>query len=105
MLIDHNSEFTGIIDWGDVHIGHPAVDLAAIWNVIPPAGHAAFLSEYGEIDEPTLLLAELRTIAHSAAALLFAHEVTDHSLVTHCIHALHHVLDTAPRQRGNTPRR
>ncbi len=34
-LMDSNKKFTGIIDWGDVHFGDPAVDLQIVFTVLP----------------------------------------------------------------------
>ena len=92
VLIDDDFQLTGIIDWGDVHIGHPAVDLAAAWNTVSEAGRAAFLAEYGPIDEATGLMAQLRAIYHSAATLLFAVEIGDQPLAAHSRSALQAVL-------------
>ncbi len=92
VLIDEDFQLTGIIDWGDVHIGHPAVDLAAVWNTIPAAGQSAFLAEYGPIDEATWLLAQLRAIYQSAATLLFAVEIGDQPLAARSFSALQAVL-------------
>ena len=82
VLIDEDFQLTGIIDWGDVHIGHPAVDLAAFWNTVPAAGRDAFLEEYGPIDEATWQLAQLRVIYHSVATLLFAVKIDDQALAS-----------------------
>ena len=92
VLIDDDFQLTGMIDWGDVHIGHPAVDLAAFWNTVPAAGRNAFLEEYGPIDEATWQLAQLRVIYHSIATLLFAIEIDDQALASHCRLALQAVL-------------
>lgn len=92
VLIDDDFQLTGMIDWGDVHIGHPAVDLAAFWNTVPAAGRNAFLEEYGPIDEATWQLAQLRVIYHSIATLLFAIEINDQALASHSRLALQAVF-------------
>ncbi len=93
VLVNQDFQLVGVIDWGDVHLGHPAVDLAAFWNVVPGAGRTAFLDEYGQMDDATWLLAELRAIYHSAATLLFAHEIADAPLAEHSRLALQTILD------------
>lgn len=40
-----------VIDFGDVCAGDPAVDLAAIWMLLPPSAHAHFRVAYGPIDD------------------------------------------------------
>ena len=41
----------GVIDFGDVCAGDPAVDLAAMWMLLPPSAHDRFAAAYGPIDE------------------------------------------------------
>jgi aminoglycoside phosphotransferase (APT) family kinase protein len=44
----------GVVDFGDMFAGDPALDLAAAW-VLPPAGTAArFFAAYAEADEATI---------------------------------------------------
>ena len=95
VLVDEGFRLAGIIDWGDIHVGHPAVDLAAFWNVLPPGGRTAFLSEYGPITEETWLLTEMRTMYHSVATLLFAHEIGDGLLAARSLAALQDLLSTS----------
>jgi aminoglycoside phosphotransferase (APT) family kinase protein len=59
MLVDDNGQISGIIDWGDIQIGHPACDLNIAYSFLPPAARPAFFQAYGEIDEETKLLARL----------------------------------------------
>ncbi len=42
-----------IIDWGDMHIGEPAPDLASAWLLLPASEHATFREAYGDIDDAT----------------------------------------------------
>lgn len=100
VLVNDDFQLAGIIDWSDVHIGHPAVDLAIFWNVLPTAGRAAFLSEYGPIGEAAWLLTDLRTIYHSVATLLFAHETADEPLAARSLVALQDLLSSS----SNEPR-
>lgn len=65
-------ELSGVIDWGDLHVGHPAVDLAVAHTFLPPAAHEGFRRAYGAIDADTWRLARLRALAHTAAVLLYA---------------------------------
>jgi aminoglycoside phosphotransferase (APT) family kinase protein len=51
VLIDDRVSPTGIIDWGDVHIGDPALDLAIAYLMLPAAAHERFRAAYGPIDE------------------------------------------------------
>ena len=76
-----NARATGIIDWGDVHIGDPAADLASTWTLFPSAVRKVFFSEYGDVARETLELALLRGMGHSLTCLLYAQEIGDHPLL------------------------
>ncbi|HEX3620771.1 MAG TPA: aminoglycoside phosphotransferase family protein [Acidimicrobiales bacterium] len=41
----------GVIDFGDMCAGDPAVDLAAMWMLLPPSAHDRFAAAYGPIDD------------------------------------------------------
>ncbi len=65
LLLDANGSLTGVIDWGDVHYGDPAIDIAIAHLVLPAVAHAAFRAEYGSIDERTWMVARYRAIYHA----------------------------------------
>ena len=58
-LLVERGELTGIIDWVDVCRSDPGVDLQLYWSFLPPAGRDAFLDEYGEVSEDSLLRARV----------------------------------------------
>lgn len=35
VLVDGQGRFTAVVDWGDLSQGDPAVDLAAVWSLLP----------------------------------------------------------------------
>jgi aminoglycoside phosphotransferase (APT) family kinase protein len=51
LLLDEDGVLGGIIDWGDMHLGTPAIDLAAAHTMLPPESHATFLEAYGPVSE------------------------------------------------------
>jgi aminoglycoside phosphotransferase (APT) family kinase protein len=59
MLVDEFGKVSGIIDWGDMNIGHPACDLNVVYSFLPPHARSDFFREYGEVDEETKVLARL----------------------------------------------
>jgi aminoglycoside phosphotransferase (APT) family kinase protein len=71
----------GAIDWGDVHKGDPAVDLAVAHAFLPPAARPSFLAAYGPVDEETWRLARLRALHVSAALAEYAKETADGPLL------------------------
>jgi aminoglycoside phosphotransferase (APT) family kinase protein len=61
VLIDAG-RLSGVIDWIDVGLADPAVDLPLYWGFVPPAGRPAFRAEYGEIGDDQLLRARVLAI-------------------------------------------
>jgi aminoglycoside phosphotransferase (APT) family kinase protein len=59
----------GIIDWGDVHHGDPALDLAIAHLMLPQFAHARFRAAYGPIDDRTWSAARYRAIYHAILEL------------------------------------
>jgi aminoglycoside phosphotransferase (APT) family kinase protein len=59
MLVDETGKISGIIDWGDMNIGHPACDLNIAYSFLPPAARSSFFAVYGDVDEETKILARL----------------------------------------------
>ncbi|WP_202618917.1 aminoglycoside phosphotransferase family protein [Paenibacillus sp. EZ-K15] len=75
MLVDDAGKLSGIIDWGDINIGHPACDLSIVYSFLPPASRAAFYDIYGEVDEETKILA--RMIAVYIPMLIFIQAIDE----------------------------
>jgi aminoglycoside phosphotransferase (APT) family kinase protein len=69
LLLDPAARLTGIIDWGDVHLGDPAIDISIAHLVLPATAHAAFRDAYGPLDERTWQLARYRAIYHAILEL------------------------------------
>ena len=80
VLVDAAGAPTAVIDWGDVHVGDPALDLAFAWLFLPPAGRAAFRAAYGPIDDDTWRLARFRAVCHLAVDLVYAVEAGEPDL-------------------------
>ena len=66
LLLDHRNRLCGVIDWGDLHYGLPAVDLSGVHMVLPPHAHEEFFSKYGNIDERSWRFAAHRARYHQA---------------------------------------
>jgi aminoglycoside phosphotransferase (APT) family kinase protein len=94
LLVDERNDLAGVIDWGDVHIGDRAVDLAVAHAFLPKHAHEAFWNAYGEIEDRTWEVARLRAVWHSLATLLYGSEVGDAELERESRLALQHI--TAP---------
>lgn len=69
LLVDDEGDACGVIDWGDVHFGDPALDLSAAFMLLPASGHDAFLSTYGDVDPASWAVARFRAL-HTALVVL-----------------------------------
>lgn len=76
-LLLEDDALVGIIDWGDVHLGDPAVDLGAAFLILPPDAYSAFRAAYGPIDDGAWARARFRAIWDVAITLHFCHATHD----------------------------
>src|SRR5262249_42570967 len=65
LLLDPPHRLVGVIDWGDVHMGHRAVDFAIAHSFLPPPARQIFRAEYGAIDDASWDLAHFRSMHHT----------------------------------------
>jgi aminoglycoside phosphotransferase (APT) family kinase protein len=69
VLLDDNGAPSGIIDWGDIHRGDPALDIAIAPLMLPATAYGAFREAYGPIDARTWSAATYRAIAHAVVEI------------------------------------
>ena len=81
LLVTDQGDLAGVIDWGDLHLGHAAVDLAVAHQLLPATEHDAFLTHYGEVDSTTWMLAKTRAAWHALALLASAVDSGDIGLI------------------------
>ena len=81
ILVDDRRSACGVIDWGDVHAGNPAVDLVVVHSFLPPESHANFLAAYGAVDETSWLLARIRAVYVALILLVYGHSRADQALI------------------------
>ena len=67
----------GVIDWGDVHVGDPALDLSIAFSFLPPAARDGFRRVYGAIDEATWERARFRAIHYGALLVEYGTDQAD----------------------------
>ncbi|KGP74058.1 phosphotransferase [Pontibacillus yanchengensis] len=93
VLVDEDGMLSGIIDWGDTHIGHPAIDLAFVYTFFPKQARERFFNMYGEVHEYTHILARFFGVYVSVIQLLYGHDLQDHSLVEVAGDAIDRVIE------------
>jgi aminoglycoside phosphotransferase (APT) family kinase protein len=80
ILVDESNHLAGVIDWGDVHVGDPAVDLAAIHAILPRECHDAFIDMYGVVTDDAWAVARARALWHTTMVLAQAVDTKDDDL-------------------------
>ena len=69
LLVD-GGHASGVIDWGDVCLADPAIDLPLLWSFVAPEQRGAFLDAYGPVSDAQLVRARVlalqlcATLAH-----------------------------------------
>jgi aminoglycoside phosphotransferase (APT) family kinase protein len=71
-VLVEGGQLSGVIDWGDICIGDPAIDLQFVWSVVPPEARDGVLEEYGPVDDEARLRARVLAIMLSAVLTLYA---------------------------------
>jgi aminoglycoside phosphotransferase (APT) family kinase protein len=103
ILLDENGAISGLIDWGDVHFGDPALDLACAHSMLPPESHGTFRTAYGSIDESTWTRARWRAIYAAVMILWYAVKTENEDLRFWGLTALGY-LNEACRSDRATPK-
>jgi aminoglycoside phosphotransferase (APT) family kinase protein len=68
LLVDATGRLTAVIDWGDICLADPSVDLHVLWSFLPREAREEFLHAYGHVSDERLLRA--RVFALSLCAVL-----------------------------------
>lgn len=77
LLIDEEHRLCGVIDWGDAHLGDPALDLSIAFSFLPPEARSAFRAAYGPIDDATWARARFRALTYGAVLIHYGVQVGD----------------------------
>lgn len=93
LLVDENSQLTSIIDWGDVHIGNPAIDLSIAYTFLPPQAHQEFKDAYGTISDETWLLAKLRALYLATVFIVRGQAVKDSIMIEEGLKTLNYMTN------------
>jgi aminoglycoside phosphotransferase (APT) family kinase protein len=102
LLLDDAGDLRGVIDWGDLHAGDPAVDLQLYWSLLPPAGRAEFLREYGPIPEDRLLRARVLALFLGAALASYGHQERMPAVKREALWSLDNTLRHPPDDRPSS---
>ena len=88
-LLVEQGELSAVLDWVDVHIGHPAVDLAVAFVVLPTAAQRARLfAAYGGVSTAITRWSRWRAIVLLVAGAVGARQRDDPRMCAMCIDTL-----------------
>lgn len=80
-LLFNQGQLTGVIDWGDLAISAPAVDLAVVHSFYPKAWHQDFLKIYGDVDADSWEYARFLGLRSTLTLMHYGHVVGDEFLI------------------------
>ena len=79
-LLVLDQKLSGVIDWGEVGINHPVIDLVVVTNVFPVSMYEVFFKEYGPISQDVYNYARFLTLYRAITLMLYAHDVDDQQM-------------------------
>lgn len=82
LLLDTADRLAGVIDWGDLHLGDPALDLSIAWTFLPRPARDLFRARYGRADDAVWRRARFRAIHYGATLSEYGASVGDEAIRT-----------------------
>jgi aminoglycoside phosphotransferase (APT) family kinase protein len=96
LLVDAAGALCGVIDWGDVHLGHRAQDLGIAFMFLPPEARADFFAAYGAApDAITQARARLRALFLLVSLLFYGDAIGDGDLLAEAVAGLGYLAAAA----------
>jgi aminoglycoside phosphotransferase (APT) family kinase protein len=92
VLLDDGGGAVGVVDWGDVCLADPAVDLALAYTAFSGPARAAFLAAYEEVDAERELRARALGVRLSAFLTAYAADVDRPALLAEALARLRRVV-------------
>jgi aminoglycoside phosphotransferase (APT) family kinase protein len=80
LLVDRGA-LSGVIDWGDMHVGDPALDLSIAYSFLPARSRPAFFDAYGPVDAETRRRARFRALHFAGVLLPYGRDQNDDAIV------------------------
>lgn len=88
LLADGERRLCGVIDWGDVQLNDPALDLSIAFTFLPPEGRPTFRSAYGPIDAATWDRARFRALFYGGVLADYGEKIGDEAIRSAGLYAL-----------------
>lgn len=95
-LIMRQGRLAGIIDWTDVHLGHPGEDWSIVHGLLPYEAQRVFFEHYGSVTEEAWSASRFLAIYVNLIVLVSSQESGQPATATYAQHQLNRIL-SAPR--------
>lgn len=94
LLVDDAGAPAAVIDWGDLCLGDPSIDLGLYWSLLDAPGRAAFREAYraSELTDDRMLRARVLAMFLNAALAQYADDIGDAELLTETLAGLERTL-------------
>ncbi len=79
-VIIENDQVSGIIDWGDMHVGDPAIDASIAFTLGSAVNQEAFWSAYQPPDSDFQIRAAFRALHYGIVLRSFGREASDEAI-------------------------
>ncbi len=96
VLLEGN-KVSGIIDWGDIHMNTPAIDLSVLYTLFPAQYHDKFWEIYGPVSEQLQQQAIFRAIYSSVLMTRYAIDQNDNKLLQVSLQSLDYIQSEPER--------
>ena len=87
-----DSALAAVIDFGDVCLADPCIDLMLTWSLLTPGARERFFAEYGRVTEEQLLRARVLAIVLDSMLARYAHDAGNPSLLRESMAGLERTL-------------
>lgn len=92
LIVDTKHSLVGIIDWGDMHLGDPAVDFMVVHSLFSSQGLLDFRHHYGPISENAWELSFFKSIYSNSVTSVYGFHQNDTALLREGLEALEKLL-------------
>lgn len=77
IITNGHGRLSGVIDWGDLHAGDPAVDLGIVYSFLPASARHLFWAQYGDPGPAAMRRARFRALHYGVILPIYGRETND----------------------------
>lgn len=88
LLVDGGGVPSAVIDWDDLCLADPSVDLVLYWCALPPSARGAFVDAYGPVERAALVRARVLALFLSGTLAVYGRQERIPALEREAVRAL-----------------